>query len=140
MRFRKQAGFSLIEVMVVVVIIGILATVVVLNVSGTPDEARRVKAQQDIKALEAALEMYKLHNFDYPSTDQGLQALVSPPADAANWQSGGYLKGGLPKDPWGREYQYLRPGVHGEYDLWTYGRDGQLGGDGPDSDLGNWSG
>ena len=139
MRAGSQAGFSLIEIMVVVVIIGILATVVALNVGGAPDEARRVKAQQDIKTLESALEMYKLHNFDYPSTDQGLEALVNPPADAANWQSGGYVKGGLPEDPWGNPYQYLKPGVHGEYDLWTYGRDGQLGGDGPDSDVGNWN-
>ena len=139
MRAGSQAGFSLIEIMVVVVIIGILATVVALNVGGAPDEARRVKAQQDIKTLESALEMYKLHNFDYPSTDQGLEALVNPPADANNWQAGGYVKGGLPEDPWGNPYQYLKPGVHGEYDLWTYGRDGQLGGDGPDADVGNWN-
>ncbi len=137
---RSQQGFSLIEILVVVTIIGILATVVIVNVAGAPDEARVAKARQDIGALASALEMYRLHNYTYPSTDQGLDALVDEPAGqpaAPNWQRGGYVKD-LPADPWGREYQYLSPGVHGDYDLWTYGADGRQGGDGPNADVGNW--
>lgn len=137
---RAQAGFSLIEILVVVTIIGILATVVIVNVAGAPDEARVAKARQDIGALESALELYRLHNFTYPSTDQGLEALVAEPGGdppAPNWQQGGYVKD-LPADPWGREYQYLSPGARGPFDLWTYGADGREGGDGPAADVGNW--
>lgn len=137
---QHQSGFSLIEIMIVVTIIGILATVVVLNVRGAPDEAAIARAKQDVRTLESALEMYRLHNFRYPTTEQGLEALVSRPGgqpEPRNYQPGGYIKG-LPKDPWGGEYQYLSPGQHGEYDLWTYGRDGQLGGEGSDADIGSW--
>ena len=136
-----QQGFSIIEILIAVTIMGILATVVILNIGGAPDEARSAKAKQDIKTLESALEIYKLNNFSYPSTDQGLEALVSRPSGqpaAPNWKPGGYIKQ-LPKDPWGNEYQYLNPGSRGEYDLWTYGADGQSGGEGTAADIGNWS-
>ena len=136
-----QSGFSLIEIMIVVTIIGILAAVVVLNISDAPGEAAMARAKQDIRTLESALEMYKLHNFRYPTTEQGLEALVNrpnSPPEPRNYKSGGYIKS-LPKDPWGGEYQYLSPGQRGEFDLWSYGRDGQLGGDGVDADLGNWA-
>ncbi len=126
--------------MVVVVILGILAALVVPRVMDRPDEARIVKAQQDIRAVESALSLYRLDNFRYPTTDQGLQALVSQPdisPEPSNWKSGGYL-GRLPKDPWGQAYQYLQPGVHGEIDIFSYGADGQPGGEGRDRDIGNW--
>lgn len=137
---RRQVGFTLIEVMVVVVILGILAAVVVPRIMSRPDEARVVKAQQDLRAIGAALDLYKLDNFSYPTTAMGLDALVTKPAalpPGANWRDGGYLAK-LPTDPWGAEYQYLSPGQHGEYDLYTLGADGTLGGDGTAHDLGNW--
>ena len=133
-------GFTLIEIMVVVVILGILAAVIVPKLTGKPDEARMVKAQQDIRQLESALQMYKLDNFYYPSTQQGLQALVSKPSGdppARNWKNGYVAR--LPKDPWGSDYQYLNPGVKGEVDIFSLGADGKPGGEGPDADVGNWN-
>ena len=110
-----QRGFTLIEVMVVVAILAILATVVITNISDEPGKARIAKAKQDIRAIESALELYKLDNFNYPTTDQGLSALVESPATdpvAANWKDGGYLKR-MPKDPWQRDYLFLSPGENG---------------------------
>jgi general secretion pathway protein G len=139
-RHRYAAGFTLIEVMVVVVILGILAAIVVPRIMSRPDEARVIKAQQDIRALEAALSLFKLDNFEYPTTDQGLESLVTKPANlapGAKWKDGGYLDR-LPKDPWGADYQYLRPGTHGEYDLYSLGADRASGGEGINADIGNW--
>jgi general secretion pathway protein G len=139
MRARAQ-GFTLIEVMVVVVILGILAAVVVPRVMSRPDEARVVKARQDVRAIGAALDLYKLDNFQYPTTEQGLEALVRRPAglpSGAKWRDEGYIPG-LPKDPWGREYHYLRPGQHGLYDLYSLGADGATGGEKFDADIGSW--
>lgn len=138
---RKNYGFTLIEVMVVVVILGILAAIVVPKIMSRPDEARVVKAQQDLRSIAAALDLYKLDNFNYPTTADGLEALVTKPANlaqGANWRSGGYLAK-LPTDPWSKAYQYLAPGQHGEYDLYTLGADGALGGEGVNQDLGNWN-
>ena len=137
---RVHGGFSLIEILVVVVIIGILAAVVVPRVMDEPEKARATKAKQDVQALVTALNMYKLDNFNYPSTDQGLEALVRPPSGqppAPNWKEGGYIDN-LPTDPWGNEYQYLNPGVHGEIDVWSLGADGSPGGEGINADIGNW--
>ena len=137
--FSRSRGFTLIEIMVVVVILGILAAIIVPKLTGKPDEARVVKAQQDIRQLESALEMYKLDNFYYPSTQQGLDALVTKPSGdppAKNWK--GYIAR-LPKDPWGNAYQYLSPGTHGQIDIMTLGADGKPGGDGVDADIGNWN-
>ncbi len=137
---RQQSGFTLIEIMVVVIIIGLLAAVVVPQFLGRVDDARVAKASQDIQAIDTALTLYKLDNFKFPSTDQGLQALVEKPADPAvrNWRAGGYLKRAT-KDPWGNAYQYLVPGEHGEYDLYSFGSDGQPGGEGVNADIGNWN-
>jgi general secretion pathway protein G len=138
---RAHQGFTLIEIMVVVVILGILATLVAPAILGKVDEARVAKAQQDIRALETALDLYRLDNYKYPTTDQGLQALVTKPDDPAvkNWKSGGYIKQ-LMKDPWGNEYLYLEPGTHGlAFDLWTLGADGQEGGEEAAADVGNWT-
>ncbi|OUD14233.1 type II secretion system major pseudopilin GspG [Thioflexithrix psekupsensis] len=137
---KYQWGFTLIEVMVVVVILGVLAALVVPKIMNRPDEARLVKAKQDIRAIEAALKLYRLDNYNYPSTDQGLEALVTRPTgmpEPRQWKDGGYLDG-LPKDPWGFPYQYLSPGLHGEFDLWSQGADGQSGGTGFNADIGNW--
>ncbi len=134
-------GFSLIEILVVVVIIGILAAIVVPRVMDEPDRARVTKAKQDIQALVTALNMYRLDNYVYPSTEQGLEALVRQPSgqpEAPNWRPGGYLDR-LPNDPWGRDYQYLHPGVHGEFDVWTFGANGMPGGEGLNAEIGNWS-
>lgn len=139
-RVRRQSGFTLIEIMVVVVIIGILASVVVPRIMDKPDKARIAKAQNDIQALDSALELYKLDNYTYPTTDQGLQALVSRPTAAPeppNWKKGGYIKK-LRKDPWGNEYLYLNPGVHGEIDIYSLGADAAPGGTGANKDIGNW--
>lgn len=138
---NRESGFTLIEVMVVVVILGILAAVVVPRIMDNPDKARIIKAKQDIRAIESALNLYKLDNYNYPSTDQGLEALVSKPDGepaANNWKQGGYL-GSLPKDPWGDEYLYMSPGENREIDIFTYGADGRSGGEGSASDIGNWS-
>ena len=138
---HRQSGFTLIEVMVVVVILSILAAIVVPRIMDRPDQARIVKAKQDIRSLEAALNLYRLDNFNYPTTEQGLEALVSPPSappEAPNWKEGGYLDR-LPKDPWGNDYQYLSPGEHGAFDLYSLGADGQPGGEGAAADIGNWN-
>ncbi len=140
MQRRYTQGFTLIEVMVVVVILGILAALVVPKIMGRPDEARVTKAQQDIRAIEAALKLYKLDNYVYPTTDQSLEALVNLPAVEPipkQWKAGGYLDR-LPMDPWQHEYLYLSPGLHGEIDIFSLGADGQEGGDGVNADLGNW--
>ena len=138
---RAQRGFTLLEVMVVVVILGILAALVVPKIVGRPDEARVIAAKQDIASLQQALKLYRLDNQRYPTTEQGLQALVTKPATAPtppNWKSGGYIER-LPKDPWGNPYQLLNPGVHGEIDVFSYGADGAPGGDGYDADIGSWN-
>lgn len=135
---KHQRGFSLIEIMVVVVILGILASIVVPKIISRPDEARVVKAKQDILTVQNALDLYKLDNGIYPSTDQGLQALVEKPTTPPiprDWKK--YLKS-LPTDPWGREYLYLNPGQHGEIDIFTYGAEGQPGGTGINAEIGNW--
>ncbi|ULQ46251.1 type II secretion system major pseudopilin GspG [Flagellatimonas centrodinii] len=138
---RRSRGFTLIEIMVVVVILGILAAVVVPRIMDRPDDARIAKARQDIRVLESSLNLYKLDNFNYPSTQQGLDALVSQPSgepQARNWKSGGYVKS-LPKDPWGNDYQYLNPGVKGEFDIFSLGADNRPGGEGAAADIGNWN-
>ena len=124
---QKTGGFTLIEVMVVVVILGILAAIIVPKVMDRPDTARLVKAQSDIRAIESALNLYKLDNFDYPSNDQGLEALVPKYIDR------------LAKDPWGNPYLYLSPGLHGDMDVYTLGADGLQGGSGKNADIGNWN-
>ncbi len=139
-RPRTRAGFTLIEILVVVVILGILATVIVPRVMGRPEEARRTKAAVDMKGLETALNLYKLDNGSYPSTDQGLQALVQKPTTGEipkNYKSGGYLKK-VQNDPWGNPYIYLAPGANGEYDLMSFGADGEQGGEENDADINNW--
>jgi general secretion pathway protein G len=135
---RAQQGFSLIEVMVVVVIMGIMAALVVPSLMDRPDQARAVAARQDIAALTQALKLYRLDNGRYPSTAQGLAALhqrPSQPPEPRNWRS--YMDR-LPNDPWGNPYQYLQPGVQGEIDVFSLGADGQAGGSGSDADIGNW--
>lgn len=125
--------------MVVVIILGILAAIVAPNVIGRVGDAQIAAAKQDLRGIENALKFYRLDNFSYPTTEQGLQALVTRPNDPniRNWKQGGYLDR-LPKDPWGNEYQYLSPGNNGEVDIYTLGRDGRPGGEGEDADIGNW--
>ena len=137
---RPQRGFTLIEIMVVVVILGILAALVAPNVIRRVDDARVTKAKQDIRAYETALNLYRMDNFRYPTTEQGLEALVKQPLDPniRNWKQGGYIDG-MKKDPWGNDYAYIAPGTRGEFDLYTLGADGQPGGEGPDADIGNWN-
>jgi general secretion pathway protein G len=133
---NRTAGFTLIEVMVVVVILGILAAVLVPKIMDRPDEARIVKARQDIRALEAALNLYKLDNYEYPTTDQGLEALASKPDTAPEpprWKDGGYVDR-LPQDPWQQPYQFLSPGAKGTIDIYSTGPDRQPS----DDDIGNW--
>jgi len=137
---KHPIGFTLIEVLVVVAILGILAAIVVPKLMDRPDDARRVAAKADIGALVSALKLYRLDNGFYPSTDQGLAALVQrPTAQPApqNWKQGGYLDR-LPKDPWGSDYQYLQPGVRGEIDVFSLGADRARGGEGNAADIGNW--
>jgi general secretion pathway protein G len=136
---KWQSGFTLIEIMVVVVILGILAALIAPNVISRIDDAQITKVKQDIRAVESALKLYRLDNFRYPTTDDGLEALVTPPTDPnARWPEGGYLDR-MPADPWQRPYVYLQPGNQGEYDLYSLGRDGQQGGEGLDADIGNWN-
>ena len=140
MRQRVQRGFTLVEIMVVVVIIGILGALVVPKLLGRTGESRVTAAKVDISTLNQALKLYKLDNQRYPTTEQGLQALIQKPTSgpAANgWKAGGYLEK-LPKDPWGNPYQYLSPGMHGEVDVFSFGADGQPGGEGEDADVGSW--
>lgn len=135
----KQQGFTLLEVMVVVVILGILASFVVPNLLGNKERADQQKVVTDIVALENAVDMYKLDTSQYPSTDDGLEALVVAPSNKPrNYRSDGYIKR-LPKDPWGNDYMLLSPGEHGVIDIFSYGADGQEGGDGINSDIGNWN-
>ena len=137
----KQKGFTLIEVMIVVIIIGILATLVVPKLIGRQDQALVTKARHDISTMENALKLYRLDNYVYPSTDQGLEALVTKPAgtpEPRNWKKGGYVER-LPKDPWGSDYLYLNPGVHGDIDIYSLGADAQEGGDEMNADVGNWN-
>lgn len=135
-------GFTLIELMVVIVILGILATLIVPRLMERPGQAKQVKAQIQIQSFETALKLYKLDNGVYPTTEQGLQALAEAPTTGTvptKYPSGGYLeKGKLPKDPWGSEYVYLSPGVHGAFDIISYGSDGIPGGDGENKDINNW--
>ena len=135
-RHNKESGFTLIEVMVVVVILGILAAILVPKVMDRPDQARKTKARQDIRALEAALNLYKLDNFVYPTTDQGLEALVEEPSspEPANWKAGGYVDR-LPEDPWNQDYLFLSPGEQGTIDIFSMGPDQTPS----DDDIGNWS-
>ena len=136
----RRRGFTFIELMVAIAILAILATIVLPRVIGKVDDAAVAKAKTDVAALGTALGLYKLDNYVYPSTDQGLQALVTKPGgqpEAANWRAGGYVDR-LPKDPWNHDYEYLSPGQHGEYDVYSLGRDGKPGGEGADADVGNW--
>jgi len=133
-------GFTLVEVLVVIVILGILAALVVPRIIERPDEARVVAAKADIATVMQALKLYRLDNQRYPTTEQGLVALVTRPQVApvpTNWKPNGYLER-LPKDPWGNTYQYLNPGLRGEIDVFSYGADGQPGGTGIDTDIGSW--
>lgn len=140
-RRQRRNGFTLLEVMVVIVIIGILAALVVPRIISRPDEARVIGAKHDIVSLMQALKLYRLDNHRYPSTEQGLQALVTRPTTpppAPNWKAGGYIER-LPRDPWGNPYQYLNPGLRGEIDVFSFGADGVAGGEGNDADIGSWN-
>jgi len=139
-RRSKDAGFTLIEIMVVIAIIGILATMIVPKIMGRPDEARATAAKQDVGTIVQALKLYRLDIGRYPTTDQGLKALVEKPTSEPvpqNWKMGGYLES-LPKDPWGNVYQYANPGTNGEIDVYSFGSDGKPSGTGLDADIGNW--
>jgi general secretion pathway protein G len=139
-RATRDSGFTLIEIMVVIVILGVIAALVVPRVLDRPDEARGVAAKSDIAAIMGALKLYRLDNQRYPTAEQGLSALTAKPDVAPvppNWKPNGYLER-LPKDPWGNAYQYLNPGLRGEIDVFSLGRDGQPGGTGFDSDVGSW--
>ncbi len=134
---NRQSGFTLIEIMVVVVILAVLGALVVPKILENVDKARVTRAQSDIRAIQTALDLYRLDNFKYPTTEQGLQALVKQPSDPTitNYRSGGYLPS-LPKDPWNNPYQYVSPGADGrDYDIITYGRDNKPGGEGYDADI-----
>lgn len=139
-RSEHETGFTLVELMVVIVIIGLLATIVIINVLPSQDRAMTQKAKADIALIEQGLEMYRLNAMSYPSSGDGLQALVRPPAsltDTTRYQAGGYIKK-LPNDPWGRAYVYANPGQHGAFDIYTLGADGAPGGTGENADIGNW--
>jgi general secretion pathway protein G len=141
-RIAGQQGFTLIEIMVVVVILSILAAIIVPRIMDRPDQARMIKARQDVRVIESAMKLYKLDNHFYPSTEQGIEALVSKPTgmpEPRSWKDGGYLDR-LSKDPWDGDYLYLNPGVHGDIDIFSQGADGQPGGEGVNADIGNWQG
>ncbi|KAF7598702.1 MAG: type II secretion system protein GspG [Candidatus Dactylopiibacterium carminicum] len=138
---KRHRGFTLIEILVVVSILAILGALIVPKIMDRPNEARVVAAKQDIQSIVGALKLYKLDNGRYPSQAQGLQALIEKPSGdptPANWKRGGYLER-LPKDPWGGDYLYLNPGLHGDIDVMSYGADGQAGGEEYDADIGNWA-
>lgn len=137
---QSQNGFTLLEIIVVVAIIAILAAYIAPKVAGRVDDARISKAKSDIRVLESSLELYKLDNFSYPSSDQGLEALVTKPggAEMKNWRKGGYVKK-LSKDPWGNEYQYQFPGSNGDFDIFSLGADAAVGGSDEAADIGNWN-
>ncbi len=137
---RRERGFTLIEIMVVVIIIGLLAAIVAPQVIGRVDDAQIEKARADIRNIDSAMKFYRLDNFAYPTTEQGIEALVTKPADpnVRNWKPGGYLDR-VPNDPWGNPYLYLNPGNNAEIDIYTLGRDGRPGGEGVDADIGNWN-
>ncbi len=136
---RAERGFTLIEIMVVVIIIGVLAALIAPNVIGKVDDAQKIAVRADLRNIEAALNLFRLDNFRYPSTELGLEALVTNPNDPSikNWKPGGYLPR-IPTDPWDNPYQYLSPGNNGEVDIFSYGADGREGGEGNDADIGNW--
>lgn len=142
LQINKEQGFTLIELMVVIIIIGILAGYYAPKLMGRPEEARRAKTALQISGLETALHLYKLDNSVYPSTTQGLEALITPPSigkTPKNWRKGGYLaKSKIPKDAWGNPFVYISPGVHGEYDLSSFGSDGESGGEENNRDINNW--
>ncbi len=136
-----QSGFTLIEILVVVVILGVLAAMVVPRIMQRPDQARIIAAKNDIRTIMSALKLYRLDSGTYPSTDQGLMALVQKPETGnipRNWKSGGYLDR-LPVDPWQAQYQYLNPGIHGQIDIFSFGGDNAPGGEGTNADLGSWN-
>ena len=139
---KDDRGFTLIELMVVIVILGVLAGLIVPRIMDRPEEARRTKAAVQVQQLEQALKLYKLDNGQYPSTEQGMLALVEAPSVGRlpkKWREGGYLeKGKIPKDPWGNEFIYISPGLNGDFDLISYGPDGEPGGEGEDADINNW--
>ena len=137
---NSEKGFTLIEIMVVIIILGILASFVALNLTGQTEEARRTQARVQMETFKTALKLYKLDNGSYPSTEQGLQALVTPPEVGKlprKWREGGYIDK-IPKDPWGNEYVYLSPGIYGEFDIMSYGDDNEPGGEGKDADVNSW--
>ena len=137
---RGARGFTLIEILVVIVILGVLVGLVAPRIIGRPDEARAVAAKADIATIMQALKLYRLDNQRYPTTEQGLNSLVAKPQQPPippNWKPGGYLER-MPKDPWGNPYQYLNPGLKGEVDVFSFGADGQPGGTGIDTDIGSW--
>ncbi len=141
-KIKSTHGFTLIELMVVIVILGILVSFIAPRLMGRPDEAKQVKARVQIESLETAIKLYKLDNGIYPTTEQGLQALVEQPQTGTlpkKWRKGGYLeKGKVPKDPWGNEFIYLSPGVNGDYDIIAYGADGAPGGEEFNKDINSW--
>ena len=142
-RLSLDRGFTLIEIMVVITILGILAALIVPRVVGRTDDARIAAARQDIASVMQALKLYRLDNGRYPTTEQGLQALITKPATEPvpmNWKQGGYLeRSSVPRDPWGQPYQYLNPGLRGEIDVFSFGADNQSGGQNSDADIGSWS-